>query len=197
MEQAIELSRKKLGEKHPNHANHLNNLASLYEQMDLDQEARELYEQAIAIDSKTVGEHHPQYATHVQNLARWYANHDLAEQAIPLLQTVLLIFRQSLGENHLQTKMLEEELQHMIAPTTRLIQFLSYLTIATNAFAHFHETDMIRVAIIGAAGLSGVELLQWFEEASECKSGHDYFCKISRTAVERGFSSISSEYLEV
>ena len=71
--QALEITKKALGEGHPDYATSLNNLALLYYAMGAYDRAEPLYRQALEIRKKVLGEEHPDYATSLNNLAALYA----------------------------------------------------------------------------------------------------------------------------
>jgi tetratricopeptide (TPR) repeat protein len=57
--QALEITKKVLGEEHPHFATSLNNLGSLYDSMGDYSRAEPLYRQALEIKKKVLGEEHP------------------------------------------------------------------------------------------------------------------------------------------
>jgi CHAT domain-containing protein len=70
--QALEITKKALGESHPEYAKGLNNLAELYHSMGDYTRAEPLYRQALEITKKALGESHPDYALSLNNLAGLY-----------------------------------------------------------------------------------------------------------------------------
>ena len=71
-QQAMEIRRTALGERHPDYATSLNNLAVLYDAMGRHAEAEPLYRQAMEIRRTALGERHPDYAASLNNLAVLY-----------------------------------------------------------------------------------------------------------------------------
>ena len=71
IESSLELSRKVLGEEHPDTAGSLNNLAGLYESQGRYEEAEPLYAQALRISVKVLREEHPTTLTIAENFAHF------------------------------------------------------------------------------------------------------------------------------
>ena len=65
--EALEISKKLLGEEHPNIANSLNKLALLYHVQGKYSEAESLYLEALEISKKTLGNNHPNTITIKEN----------------------------------------------------------------------------------------------------------------------------------
>ena len=83
--QALEITKKALGEEHPDYATSLNNLAVLYRAMGAYDRAEPLYRQALEITKKALGEEHPDYATSLNNLAALYQATNRPQQALTTL----------------------------------------------------------------------------------------------------------------
>ncbi|MCH7910614.1 MAG: tetratricopeptide repeat protein [Candidatus Hydrogenedentes bacterium] len=66
--QAMEITRKALGEEHPEFATNLNNLAGLLTSTSRHKDAEPLFRQAMEIRGKVLGEEHPDYVESVKNL---------------------------------------------------------------------------------------------------------------------------------
>ena len=98
--QALEITKKALGEEHPDYATSLNNLAELYRAMGAYDRAEPLYRQALEIRKKALGEGHPDYATSLNNLAGLYRAMGAYDRAEPLYRQALEIRKKALGEGH-------------------------------------------------------------------------------------------------
>ncbi|MEH2152698.1 tetratricopeptide repeat protein, partial [Nostoc sp.] len=100
-EQCLEITKKRLGEEHPDVAASLNNLASLYHNQGRYSEAEPLYIQALALTRKLLGEEHPNVALSLNNLASLYYSQGRYSEAEPLLYSqALALSRKLLGEEH-------------------------------------------------------------------------------------------------
>jgi tetratricopeptide (TPR) repeat protein len=66
-QQALDLSRELLGERHPQVASSLNNLASLYSSQGRYEAAEPLYQQALELRRELLGERHPDVAGSLNN----------------------------------------------------------------------------------------------------------------------------------
>ncbi len=100
LQEALEIRKEALGEKHPAYATSLNNLALLYREMGDHKAALPLYQKALEIHKQVLGEKHPDYATSLNNLAILYRDTGDARSALPLYEKALKITRQALGEKH-------------------------------------------------------------------------------------------------
>ncbi|WP_334812889.1 tetratricopeptide repeat protein [Nostoc sp.] len=100
-QQCLEITKKRLGEEHPDVATSLNNLARLYYSQGKYSKAEPLYQEALALWCKLLGEEHPDVATSLNNLAALYDSQGRYSQAEPLYQKVLTLRRKLLGEEHL------------------------------------------------------------------------------------------------
>jgi tetratricopeptide (TPR) repeat protein len=99
-EQCLEITKKRLGEEHPDVAPSLNNLALLYDSQGRYSEAEPLYIQALALRRKLLGEEHPYVATSLNNLAALYDSQGRYSEAEPLYIQALALRRKLLGEEH-------------------------------------------------------------------------------------------------
>ena len=98
--QALELTKRILGENHPDTATSLNNLAALYDGQGRYSEAELLYIQALEIRKSFLGENHPDTAISLNNLAALYDYQGSFEEAEALYIQALKISKKVLGENH-------------------------------------------------------------------------------------------------
>jgi tetratricopeptide (TPR) repeat protein len=98
--QALELSKRLLGENHPDVATSLNNLAGLYKSQGRYEDAEPLYVQALELSKRLLGENHPDVATSLNNLALLYESQGRYEDAEPLYVQALELSKRLLGENH-------------------------------------------------------------------------------------------------
>jgi tetratricopeptide (TPR) repeat protein len=98
--QALELSKRLLGDNHPDVATSLNNLAYLYESQGRYDEAEPLYLQALELDKRLWGDNHPYVATSLNNLAGLYYSQGRYDQAEPLYLQALELCKRLLGDNH-------------------------------------------------------------------------------------------------
>ena len=98
--QALELSKRLLGEDHPQVASNLNNLAGLYDSQGRYDQAEPLYLQALELSKRLLGEDHPQVAFSLNNLALLYHSQGRYDQAEPLLVQALELRKRLLGEDH-------------------------------------------------------------------------------------------------
>jgi tetratricopeptide (TPR) repeat protein len=98
--QCLEVTKKRLGEEHPDVATSLNNLAFLYNSQGRYSEAKPLYIQALALRRKLLGEEHPDVAASLNNLASLYYSQGRYSEAEPLYIQALALRHQLLGEEH-------------------------------------------------------------------------------------------------
>ncbi|QHG18398.1 tetratricopeptide repeat protein [Nostoc sp. ATCC 53789] len=99
-EQCLEVTKKRLGEEHPDVALSLNNLAALYDSQGRYSEAEPLYIQALALTRKLLGEERPSVALSLNNLAALYDSQGRYSEAEPLFIQALALRRKLLGEEH-------------------------------------------------------------------------------------------------
>jgi tetratricopeptide (TPR) repeat protein len=98
--QRLEVTRRRLGEEHPDIAESLNNLAYLYKYQGRYAEAELLYLQALELYKRLLGENHPDVAISLNNLAELYRSQGRYEEAEPFFLQALELRKQLLGENH-------------------------------------------------------------------------------------------------
>ncbi len=98
--QALELSKRLLGENHPDVAANLDNLAELYESQGRYDQAEPLLLQALELRKRLLGEEHPDVATSLNNLAVLYGSQGRYDQAEPLYLQALELRKRLLGEDH-------------------------------------------------------------------------------------------------
>ncbi len=98
--QCLEVTKKRLGEKHPAVATSLNNLAGLYSDQGRYADAEPLYQQALQLMRHLLGEEHPYLAPSLNNLALLYSSQGRYADAEPLYQQALKMRRHLLGEEH-------------------------------------------------------------------------------------------------
>jgi tetratricopeptide (TPR) repeat protein len=98
--QCIEVTRRRLGEEHPDFATSLNNLAFLYQFQGRYEEAEPLYLQALELRQRLLGENHPDVANSLNNLAFLYESQGRYEEAEPLYLQALELSQRLLGDNH-------------------------------------------------------------------------------------------------
>ncbi|HEY9802257.1 MAG TPA: tetratricopeptide repeat protein [Leptolyngbyaceae cyanobacterium] len=98
--QTLALTRKLLGEEHPDVANSLNNLAVLYRSQGRYSEAEPLYVQALALKRQLLGEENLDVALSLNNLALLYDSQGRYSEAEPLYIQALALRRKLQGEEH-------------------------------------------------------------------------------------------------
>lgn len=111
--QCLEITKKRLGEEHPNVASSLNNLAYLYYCQGRYSQAEPIYIQALAFWRKLLGEEHPSVATSLNNLAGLYYSQGRYSDAEPLYIQALDILEHRLGVNHPNTVTVRENLVYI------------------------------------------------------------------------------------
>ena len=100
---ALEITEKTFGPKHPNTAASLSNLAAGYQAIGQYDKAEPLYQRALAILETILGPEHPGTATSVNNLGALYRAGGQYDQALPLYQRALAIREKVLGPEHPNT----------------------------------------------------------------------------------------------
>ncbi|MFN6565614.1 tetratricopeptide repeat protein [Dendronalium sp. ChiSLP03b] len=98
--QCLEITKKRLGEEHPNVAASLNNLALLYYSQGRYSEAEPLYLQALELMQRLLGEEHPDVVLNLNNLALLYNSQGRYSEAEPLFIQALELTQCLLGEEH-------------------------------------------------------------------------------------------------
>ena len=120
-QQALQLRRSLLGDRHPSVATSLNNLAELYRSQGRYEMAEPLYQQALALRRELLGDRHPDVASSLNNLAVLYANQGRLTEAEPLLVQALAMRQQLLGNQHpdtIGTQQSLEVLRQMMSQST-------------------------------------------------------------------------------
>ncbi|TRU33805.1 MAG: tetratricopeptide repeat protein [Microcystis aeruginosa Ma_MB_F_20061100_S20] len=98
--QCLAVTRRRLGEEHPDVATSLNNLADLYRSQGRYEEAEPLYLQALELRKRLLGDNHPDVATSLNNLALLYSSQGRYTEAEPLHLEALDLRKRLLGDNH-------------------------------------------------------------------------------------------------
>ncbi|GBL10888.1 regulatory protein AfsR [Microcystis aeruginosa Sj] len=99
--QCLEVTRRRLGEEHPDVATSLNNLAELYKFQGKYEEAEPLFLQALELRKRLLEENHPDVAHSLNNLAELYRSQGRYTEAEPLHLQALELRKRLLGDNHL------------------------------------------------------------------------------------------------
>lgn len=99
---ALEIKKKKLGNKHPDFAGTLNNLAFSYLYQNKYQKAEPLFLEALKINRLILGEKHINFANSLNSLAMLYNNQDMYSKAEPLYLQSLEIRKEVLGGNSVE-----------------------------------------------------------------------------------------------
>ena len=97
-QEALQIRKKALGEKHPDYANSLNNLGYLYMVRRRHADAEPLFLEAMRILKEALGEKHPKYADSLMSLALLYDDTTKPAKAEPLYRRALEITREHLKE---------------------------------------------------------------------------------------------------
>jgi tetratricopeptide (TPR) repeat protein len=98
--EALELTKRILGENHPDITAILNNLGDLYEAQGRYHKAEKFLTQALELTKQLLGNDHPDVATSLESLANLYESQGRYEKAGPLYQQALELRQRLLGENH-------------------------------------------------------------------------------------------------
>jgi tetratricopeptide (TPR) repeat protein len=98
--QCLEVTRRRLGEEHPDVATSIMSLAYLYNSQGRYKKAEPLYLQALELRQRLLGESHPHVAISLNNLANLYYFQGKYEEAEPILLQALELYKRLLGENH-------------------------------------------------------------------------------------------------
>jgi CHAT domain-containing protein/tetratricopeptide (TPR) repeat protein len=99
-QQTVEISKRVLGEAHPNYAASLNDVALLHSSLGDYTRAEPLYRQAMEIFKNALGQGHPEFATSAHNLAVLYQSLGDYARAEPLHRQAVEIRKRALGEAH-------------------------------------------------------------------------------------------------
>jgi tetratricopeptide (TPR) repeat protein len=111
--QSLEISRKVLGDEHPDTATRLNNLGCLYSSMADYAKAEPLYRQSLEIYRKVLGDEHPDTATSLNNLGYLYSTMADYAKAESLYRQSLEIRMKVLDEEHPDTAVSLSNLGHL------------------------------------------------------------------------------------
>lgn len=98
--QICDLTRKQLGEEHPDFVARLNDIAFLYELMGKYGDSEAIHQQAMEIIRKSLGKDHPDFAASLNNLAGLYESMGEYEYSKKLYLKAIEIRRRILGEDH-------------------------------------------------------------------------------------------------
>ena len=99
-EQCREVTRRRLGDNHPDVATSLNNLAALYNSQGRYKEAEPLYLEALDLRKRLLGDNHPDVGQSLNNLAVLYRSQGRYKEAEPLYLEALDLCKRLLGDNH-------------------------------------------------------------------------------------------------
>ena len=103
LERARLLTRRELGEEHPDTLGSTDNLANLYADQGRYDRAEPLYLETLEIKKRVLGEEHPHTLNTMNNLAALYHRQAHFDEAEPLYVKTLEISKRVLGEEHLNT----------------------------------------------------------------------------------------------
>ncbi len=108
----LEVSRRLLGNEHPNIVNILNKLAKYLTEQELYQEAAGFHEEELKIRKLIFKEKHPSIANNMVNLAYVYQSHALArfDEAEELYRQALEINTSAYGDSHQKVVMIQKAL---------------------------------------------------------------------------------------
>ncbi|BCL35313.1 tetratricopeptide repeat protein [Nostoc sp. MS1] len=98
--QALELTKRLLGDNHSSVATSFNNLAGLYYSQGRYDQAEPLYLQALELTKRLLGDNHPDVARSLNNLAGLYQSQGRYDQAETLYLQALELYKRLLGDNH-------------------------------------------------------------------------------------------------
>ena len=98
--QVMKISKRVLGEEHPDTLIRIVNLASTYRNQGRWKEAEELFVQVMKISKRVLGEEHPDTLTSIANLASTYWDQGRWKEAEELEMQVMEISKRVLGEEH-------------------------------------------------------------------------------------------------
>lgn len=114
-QKVIALRHQQFGESHPSVAQHLSELAALYQSQNRYGEAEPLLQRSLKIRLQCLLADHPDIAENCYQLANVYRYQHRYDKAEPMFQCALNIFRQRFGSEHPHTKVVYDDLMHMIA----------------------------------------------------------------------------------
>lgn len=113
LKQAINLSRRSLGENHINVATSLGRLAQIYEKQGRYSEAEPLCKEALELYQHLLGDKHPYVASGLNNLAGLYESQQRYDEVEPLYQQALEMRQELLGEDHPDVATVLNNLSHL------------------------------------------------------------------------------------
>ena len=96
----LAMTKRLLGDEHPDVATSLHNLASLYDKQGRYGQAEPLYQDALAMTQRLLGDEHPDVAQSLNNLAGLYDKQGQYGEAEPLYQDALAMRQRLLGDEH-------------------------------------------------------------------------------------------------
>ncbi|MDJ0705956.1 MAG: TIR domain-containing protein [Leptolyngbyaceae cyanobacterium MO_188.B28] len=109
--EALGMTKRLLGDEHPDVARSLNNLAALYDSQGRYGEAEPLYVEALGMRKRLLGDEHPAVANTLWNLGAMRYQQQQFVEAEALLLEALPIYQKALGENHPNTQSLRSWLK--------------------------------------------------------------------------------------
>jgi tetratricopeptide (TPR) repeat protein len=131
-EQCREVTRRRLGDNHPDVATSLNNLAALYESQGRYKEAEPLYLEALDLRKRLLGDNHPDVGQSLNNLAVLYRSQGRYKEAEPLYLEALDLCKRLLGDNHPDV-------------ATYVAQSLNNLAVLYNAQGRYKEAEPLHL----------------------------------------------------
>jgi tetratricopeptide (TPR) repeat protein len=106
----LEVTKKRLGENHPDIAIILHNLAQLYRSQGRYEEAEPLFHSSLQMSKHLLGEEHPNIATIQNDLATLYESQGKYEEAEQLYYLALEMSKCLLGEDHPEVAKIQNNL---------------------------------------------------------------------------------------
>ncbi len=103
MQEALEISERKLGKNHPHTAEILNKQVELYYKAGRYKEVEPLLKRSLEINEKILGENHPKLIFSLINLADFYGISNRYTEASTLHERILKILEKTYGEEHINT----------------------------------------------------------------------------------------------
>ncbi|MHC5736321.1 tetratricopeptide repeat protein [Nostoc sp.] len=100
-DQGLKVTKKRLGEEHPDVASILNNLAGLYSSQGRYSEAEPLYLQTLELRQRLLEEGHPNVVASLNNLAELYRSQGIYSKAEPLYLEALKLWQHQQREEDL------------------------------------------------------------------------------------------------
>jgi tetratricopeptide (TPR) repeat protein len=103
IEQLVEISKRTLGEEHPDALRSMHNLAVQYNNTGRRPEALQLTERVFEIRKRTLGEEHLDTLRSMHSLAVYYNGAGRRPEALQLMERVFETYKRTLGEEHPDT----------------------------------------------------------------------------------------------